>query len=333
MNTSLIGLLGLLGTSFVSAWAMFKYVVLGTYRLGGDESKRLIDKINREAKWKWLLASEHVEEPKFPSVFEVIASLSGVTFYFSRSERLLTAGWQGKEDYSTISFLRWDRRKVDEVLRNSACSTTIPVAALSTGSPDRLGELTADPNAAVYLNSGSYEDIEEDVAAVARGDAKKTGFLLHGPPGNGKTQFVKYLARKYSLPIYVVYLKPDYDNYDIAKMFSEVPRRCIVLLEDFDNYFDGRECSMKNDRVRFTFDSIINAMDGVHNDYRGVVFAMTVNDLGKVDDSIKNRPSRFKFVREFGPPALELRAKILGSIEEAEGTEGLSLDKVFSRKR
>jgi ATP-dependent 26S proteasome regulatory subunit len=170
------------------------------------------------------------------------------------------------------------------------------------------------------------------VKKVANGSVKKTGILLHGKPGNGKTQFVKYLARKYLLPIHVVYLRPDYDNYDIARMFSEVPRRCIVLLEDFDNYFNGRECLMKNDQVRFTFDSVINALDGVHNDYRGVVFVMTANDIDKIDDSIKNRPSRFKFVKEVCPPDFDLRMKVLGSESLAREMEGASLDSVFARK-
>ena len=181
-------------------------------------------------------------------------------------------------------------------------------------------------------NEGSFEDIEADVAKVAKGSLKRTSFLLHGPPGNGKTNFIRQLARKYTLPIYVIYFNPDYNNLDIARMFSEIPRRCIILFEDFDNYFDGRNCTMKNDQVKFTFDSIINALDGVHNDYRGVVFAMTANNIDRIDSSLKCRPSRFKFVREFGNPNRTLRAKILGSTELADSTEGMSLDEVFNKR-
>ena len=181
-------------------------------------------------------------------------------------------------------------------------------------------------------NEGSFEDIEADVAKVAKGSLKRTSFLLHGPPGNGKTNFIRQLARKYTLPIYVIYFNPDYNNLDIARMFSEIPRRCIILFEDFDNYFDGRNCTMKNDQVKFTFDSIINALDGVHNDYRGVVFAMTANNIDRIDSSLKCRPSRFKFVREFGNPNRSLRAKILGSAEMADSTEGMSLDEVFNKR-
>ena len=31
---------------------------------------------------------------------------------------------------------------------------------------------------------------------------------------------------------------------------------------------------IKNENVRFTFDAIINALDGIHNDYKQVVFIL-----------------------------------------------------------
>lgn len=330
--SGLLSYIGVVGTLLVSVWAFFKYILLGSYRLSSDTSKRLIDKINAESTWRWQLVDEHVLDPKYPTVFETFVLLSGVFFYFSRNERLMTAGWQSKEDLSSISFFRWNRKKIDKLLHDDLGGFTVPINALMPSKPDKLGELSYKPDADVFLNEGSYEDMEAEIKLVLGGEKNKTGCLLYGPPGNGKTQFVKYIASKYGVPINVVYLNPDYDNYDIAKMFSEVPRRCIVLLEDFDNYFSARECSMKNDKVRFTFDSVINALDGVHNDYRGVVFMMTANDIEKIDDSIKNRPSRFKFVREFRNPNLDLRTRILGDRQLAEESEGLSLDAVFSRR-
>jgi len=130
----------------------------------------------------------------------------------------------------------------------------------------------------------------------------------------------------------VLYFLPDYSNLDISLMFANIPQRSIVLLEDFDSLFDGRKCTMPSDQVKFTFYSVINSLDGVHNDYRQVVFIMTVNDILKVDDSIKERPSRFKFVKEFSPPNLEVRERILGDKNLAIISDGLSLDKVIHFK-
>jgi len=48
---------------------------------------------------------------------------------------------------------------------------------------------------------------------------------------------------------------------------------------------------------------------------------------------LKDRPSRFKFVREITGPSYAKRLEILdGDIELAELTEGLTTDKVFFAK-
>jgi SpoVK/Ycf46/Vps4 family AAA+-type ATPase len=101
-------------------------------------------------------------------------------------------------------------------------------------------------------------------------------------------------------------------------------------MEDFDNYFNGRECILKNDSIKFSFDSLINSLDGVHNDYKQVIFILTANDINSIDESLKNRPSRFRFVKEVPPPDRETRLRILKSETLVDLTEGYSLDKVFS---
>lgn len=219
------------------------------------------------------------------------------------------------------------------MLRDQGGSKTVPVLALSPSGSDRLGELEVDPAAKLYMDPEDYTEIEAEVKRAADGQISKTGVLLYGAPGNGKTQFVKYLAKKHSLPIYVSYMSPDYSNYDIARMFSEVPRRCIVLLEDFDSLFDKRECAMKNDQVRFTFDALLNALDGVHNDYKGVVFVMTANDIERIDAALKERPSRFRFVKEMGPPSTKVRQRLLNDPKTVRETEGWSLDRVVALAR
>lgn len=327
---NLFAILGIVSTIVVSIWASLKYLVLGSYKIDNDMSKRLITAVETDAKFKWIITNEYVTDPRYPDVFEALVSLYGAWFYINRNERLLTAGWKGKEETTFITFPRWHRRKILVAFRRKMLEgQSVPVMLLSPhGGADRLGELKADPESKTALDN--CVDIEAEVQEVIDGKKSKTGILLYGPPGNGKTQFIKHLSRKHALPIYVVYLNPEYSNHDIALLFSSIPRRCIVLMEDFDNYFDSRECVMKNDQVKFTFDAFINGLDGVHNDYRQVIFAMTTNDISKIDDSLKNRPSRFKFVKEFGPPSETVRLTILKDEKLVKKTEGLSLDAVFN---
>ena len=323
--TAIIGFLG-------SIWAFFRYVLICTYRLEPDTSKRILSRILFEKKFKYIINSQHTVPPKLPETFSAVARLDGVTFYFSREERLLNAGWKSKEDISQATFLRWNRSKVDKLLTRSSDEATVPVNALNPGGNEKLGEIVRDDNAQVYLDISQFSDIEADVVNVVSGRVKKTGMLLYGEPGNGKTQFVKYLAKKHNLPINLVYFSPEYSNIEISTMFANIPSNCIVLFEDFDTYFNGRECLIKNEHVRFTFDSIINALDGAYNDYKGVVFVMTANDIDKIDTSLKKRPSRFKFVREFCGPSEEIRRKILLNEDLVSQSAGMTLDQVFHLK-
>jgi len=132
--------------------------------------------------------------------------------------------------------------------------------------------------------------------------------------------------------VVVVHLNPEYNNLDLAMMFASIPPRCIILMEDFDNYFNKRTCIIKNENVRFTFDAIINALDGIHNDYKQVIFIMTANNISKIDSSIKDRRSRFQFIKRFGPPSDKTRMKILKDQTLVKQTKGLSLDQVFAKK-
>lgn len=320
------GILGFLGT----IWAFLKYVLVCSYRLEPETSKRVLTRILTEKSPKYIVNSQHVLSPKLPETFSALARLDNTSFFFSREERLLNAGWKSKEDISKITFLRWNRARIDKILTRSSDEVTVPVSVLSPSGSDKLGEIIRDQNAVVYIEEHDFVHIERDVIRVVSGEISKTSMLLYGDPGNGKTQFVKYLAKKYNLPINIIYFSPDYSNIEISTMFANIPSNCIVLLEDFDTYFDGRECLMKNEHVRFTFDSIINALDGAYNDYKGVVFAMTANVIEKIDDSLKKRPSRFKFVKQFTPPSAETRMRILQNDDDVKKTAGMSLDQVFS---
>ena len=329
--TSMWGILGMMGGSLFSLWAIFRYILLGQYTLDANDSKRVFDLLKRSKNKQWILSSNYVLEPKYPALYETVVYMNGCIFFFYRGEKLMTAGWQSKEDTSYILFPRWWRNKIEKILKDEGVENgSVSIMALLPTLKDKLGDLQTESNPTIYLDPTVYSDIENDVVKVLNKEKNKTGCLLYGPPGNGKTQFVKYLAKKYSLPIYLVYLNPEYNNHDLALMFASIPRKCIVLMEDFDNYFDKRKCIIKNEHTRFTFDALINALDGVYNDYRQVIFVMTANDITKVDSSIKSRPSRFKFVKKVDAPSEETRMRILKDQKLVAKTKGWSLDKVFS---
>ncbi|KAG7402736.1 putative mitochondrial chaperone BCS1-B [Fusarium oxysporum f. sp. rapae] len=70
---------------------------------------------------------------------------------------------------------------------------------------------------------------------ASRGIPLRRGYLFHGPPGTGKTSFSFSLAGVFGIDVYVISLQdPTVSEGDLAVMFTKLPRRCVVLLEDID---------------------------------------------------------------------------------------------------
>ena len=95
MNLGIWSIIGIVGSALVSVWAIMRYVISQHMRLDDNLSKNLLPYLQR-TKWKLEINNEISINKKYPTTYSSFLVLEGVFMFFSRSERLLTAGWQSK---------------------------------------------------------------------------------------------------------------------------------------------------------------------------------------------------------------------------------------------
>lgn len=234
---------------------------------------------------------------------------------------------------TTLTFLRWDMRHVlaylDTVEQERMTGEEVAVEMVSDN--NTMGTLigTVGKPHQPYLAAQDYAAIEADVARCALGLRPKVGLIIWGEPGNGKTSLIRYLSDKYKMPLRFLVFSEYLDNEDLTYIFSKLPPRCILVMEDFDKILD-EDGNIDSARAGCSLDGLLNGMDGVYNNYKGVVFVLTCRDIEVLDPAIRCRPSRFKHKLEIKNPGREMRSMILGSDPEVlDRTEGWSLDQVL----
>ncbi|KAF2455617.1 BCS1 N terminal-domain-containing protein [Lineolata rhizophorae] len=165
---------------------------------------------------------------------------------------------------------------------------------------------------------------------ATRGIPYRRGYLFHGAPGTGKTSLSFALAGIFGLDIYVIsLLEPSLSESDLSNLFNNLPKRCIVLLEDIDTAGlrrDSKSDAKSNstpylapaetitpsnlaqalkaaghpsseEKKGISLSGLLNAIDGVAT-HEGRILVMTTNDPEKLDSALL-RPGRVDMEVEF----------------------------------
>jgi len=140
----------------------------------------------------------------------------------------------------------------------------------------------------------SWLDSKEDYER--RGITHKRGHVYYGPPGTGKTSIVKAISMEFLLDIYNINLSSIKGDEELSDILSKIPDNSILLIEDIDSFFDGRE--IKNEKSDITFSGFINSLDGAIG-LNSALIIFTTNHIEKLDPALI-RPGRIDFIREIG---------------------------------
>ncbi len=116
----------------------------------------------------------------------------------------------------------------------------------------------------------------------SRGLPWKRGYLLHGPPGSGKSACIRAIAEACDLPIFAADLA-TMSNKDLRMAWSAALScaPAVFLLEDLDASFNGRTAT----QGEVTFDCLLNCIDGVAK-ADGVLIFITTNYAEKLDPAL-----------------------------------------------
>lgn len=99
-----------------------------------------------------------------------------------------------------------------------------------------------------------------------KGVPYRRGYLLYGPPGTGKTSFINAIAGELSLNICYLNIGNDHiDDDGLMRALNDAPARSIILLEDVDGIFIGREAVNQDEKRGVSFSGLLNALDGVRS--------------------------------------------------------------------
>ena len=166
------------------------------------------------------------------------------------------------------------------------------------------------PLESVILDKGVKERIVEDVKDFLnsarwyydRGIPYRRGYLLHGPPGSGKSSFIQALAGHLDYNIAILNLSERGLTDDrLNHLLTIIPKGTLVLLEDVDAAFSNRRVQSDADGYRganVTFSGLLNALDGVASAEERILF-LTTNHVERLDEALV-RPGRVDMTVRLG---------------------------------
>lgn len=159
------------------------------------------------------------------------------------------------------------------------------------GDMDSSFSVKKRPLESVVLPNQLKQSLVEDIANFKAkedwyhsiGVPYRRGYMLYGPPGNGKSSLVASLAGKFGANLKVINLSNLANDSALQYAFSGAKNGDFVLLEDAD-------CITREGFSNFSLSTLLNAIDGV-GARDGRILFLTTNSPESLDGALV-RPGR-----------------------------------------
>lgn len=183
----------------------------------------------------------------------------------------------------------------DELAKEEQDTNRVLVAS-KWGGWHNVGDMVPRPLESVVLAEGLSEGLVTDLETFLSQEADyrrlgipwHRGYLLHGPPGTGKTSIAQAVAGHLNIDVYYVPLSDLESDTDLAGMLARVEPRSMLLLEDVDVAHAARD---RDDTEKgMSLSGLLNALDGIITPH-GLITVMTTNHLEVLDEALV-RPGR-----------------------------------------
>jgi len=175
-------------------------------------------------------------------------------------------------------------------------------------------QLVLDPNVTTLLKNDFQSFFQREGWFKKMGLPFRRGYLLYGPPGNGKSTAVRAMLTSGKLAAYTLrFFDSRTDDADLERVFERAVNDspAMILLEDIDRAFPRTGES----KGKVSLQQLLNCLDGVATG-EGIVTVATANEPTILDPAILRRPGRFDRVVHFPNPSAVLRREYFCRMHE-----------------
>lgn len=163
--------------------------------------------------------------------------------------------------------------------------------------------------------------------------------ILHGTPGTGKTQYVRFLiselVHENKSIIYIpsnfveMFMDPSFIGF-LEQWILGQNSKVVLLLEDAESLIESRDSGIRSQGMS----NLLNVTDGILNDILGTQIIITFNTTLDMIDPALLRPGRLLARKEFTELDYEQASKLLEylQIEDLPVADKMTIAEIYSHK-